>query len=106
MRARVYISQPVHASAIERLQRTAEVEWNPDPLHILSKGELKDAARRCDILYCLLHDHIDREVIDANPELRGIASTTITPADIDIAAATARGIPVTVIPALLLNDAT
>jgi glyoxylate reductase len=31
---------------------------------------------------------------------------TITPADIDIPAATARGIPVTVIPALLLNDAT
>jgi glyoxylate reductase len=106
MPVRVYITQPVHASAIERLQRVVHVEWNRDPLHILSKTELIDAARRCDILYCLLHDHIDRDVVEANPKLRGIASTTITPADIDIAAATARGIPVAVIPALLLNDAT
>jgi glyoxylate reductase len=106
MALRVYITQPVHSSAIERLQRVAKVEWNRDPLHILSKAELMDAARRCDILYCLLHDHIDRDVVEANPKLQGIASTTITPADIDIAAATARRIPVTVIPALLLNDAT
>jgi glyoxylate reductase len=106
MRVRVYITQPVNASAIERLQRIAAVEWNSDPLHVLTKAELMDAARRCDILYCLLHDRVDRDVVEANPELRGIASTTITPADIDIAAATARRIPVTVIPALLLNDAT
>ncbi|MEN3355102.1 MAG: glyoxylate reductase [Betaproteobacteria bacterium] len=106
MPVRVYITQPVHASAIERLQRVAEVEWNRDALHILSKAELMDAARRCDILYCLLHDQVDRDVLEANPKLRAVASTTITPADIDIASATARGIPVTVIPALLLNDAT
>ena len=106
MPPRVYITQPVHASAIERLQAVADVQWNRDPLHILPKAELIGAARECDVLYCLLHDHIDREVIDANPKLRGIASTTITPADIDIAAATARRIPVTVIPALLLDDAT
>jgi glyoxylate reductase len=106
MSLRVYITQPVHSSAIERLQRVAKVDWNRDPLHILSKAELIDAAQRCDILYCLLHDHIDRDVVEANPKLHGIASTTITPADIDIAAATARRIPVTVIPALLLNDAT
>jgi glyoxylate reductase len=106
MSFRVYITQPVHSSAIGRLQRVAKVEWNRDPLHILSKAELMDAARRCDILYCLLHDHIDRDVVEANPKLHGIVSTTITPADIDIAAATARRIPVTVIPALLLNDAT
>jgi glyoxylate reductase len=49
---------------------------------------------------------VDRDVIEANPKLKGIASTTITPADIDVAAATARRIPVTVIPAVLLDDAT
>jgi glyoxylate reductase len=63
-------------------------------------------VRGADVLYCLLHDRVDRDVINANPKLLGIASTTITPADIDIAAATARGLPVTVIPAALLDDAT
>lgn len=106
MRPRVFITQPVHAGPIARLQTVAEVEWNRDPLHILSKEELIAAARRADILFCLLQDHVDAEVIRANPDLRAIATMTITPADIDIAAASARRIPVTVIPAVLLNDAT
>jgi glyoxylate reductase len=106
MQPRVFITQPVHPAAISRLETIAEVEWNRDPLHIMSKEELIAAARRADILFCLLQDRVDAEVIRANPKLRAIASMTITPADIDIAAATARRIPVTVIPAVLLNDAT
>src|SRR5262249_6124929 len=54
-----------------------------------------------DILYCLLHDRVDREVIAANPRLRLIASMAITPAGIAVAEATARGIPVTVIPPIV-----
>ena len=106
MSARIHITQPVAESAIARLRAVAEVTLNPDALHIATKPELMDAARGCDILFCLLHDHIDRDVIAANPKLRAVASMTITPADIDIAAATAQRIPVTVIPSLLLDDAT
>ncbi len=106
MRPRVYITQPIHASAIERLRSIADVQWNRNALHIASKDELIAAVRRCDVLYCLLHDKVDRDVIAANPGLKGIASTTVNPADIDIAAATARRIPVTVVPASLLDDAT
>jgi glyoxylate reductase len=106
MSARVHITQPVAESAIARLRAAAEVTLNPDPLHIATKSELMEAARNCDILFCLLHDHVDRDVIAANPGLRAVASMTITPADIDIAAATERRIPVTVIPSLLLDDAT
>ena len=106
MRLRVFITQPVAAGAIDRLQRSADVDLNRDPLHIMEKRELVAAARACDVLFCLLHDRIDAEVIAANPGLKAIASMTVTPADIDVAAASARGIPVTVVPALLLNDAT
>lgn len=105
-RPRVFITQPVARSAIERLRIVAEVDWNPDPLHIATRDELLAAVRSHDILFCMLHDRIDRDVIAVNPELRVIASTTITPADIDVAEATARRIPVTTIPAALLNDAT
>ncbi|RPI41869.1 MAG: D-glycerate dehydrogenase, partial [Betaproteobacteria bacterium] len=106
MRPRVYITQPVAASAIERLQQAADVDWNRDPLHIATREELLAAARTHDVIFCLLHDRIDRGIIEANPRLRMIASTTITPADIDTAAATERGIPVTTVPAALLDDAT
>ena len=105
-RTRIHITQPVAQSAIDRLQAVADVRWNPDPLHIMTRAELVAAARDCDILFCLLHDQVDAAVINANPRLMAVASMTITPADIDIPAATARRLPVTVIPALLLDDAT
>jgi glyoxylate reductase len=106
MKPRVFITQPVAESALERLRVAAEVRMNPDPLHIPTQAELCGALRDADILFCLLHDAIDRDVIAANPKLRAIASMTITPANIDVAEATRRGLPVTVIPAPLLDDAT
>jgi glyoxylate reductase len=100
-RPRIYITQPVAQSAIERLKNVAEVELNTDSVHIPGKEELIEAVRRNDILYCLLHDRVDGDVITANPGLRMIASMKITPSDIDVAAATARRIPITVIPPIV-----
>jgi glyoxylate reductase len=100
-RPRIYITQPVAQSAVERLRAVAEVELNPDTAHIPSKQELVEAVRGRDVLFCLLHDRVDRDVIAAEPRLRMIASMKITPSDIDVAEATARRIPVTVIPAIV-----
>jgi glyoxylate reductase len=98
MRPRVFITQPVAQSAIERLRSVADVECNPDIEHTMTKDELCAAVRVHDILFCLLQDHVDNDVIASNANLRAIASMKITPSDIDVAAATARRIPVTVIP--------
>jgi glyoxylate reductase len=106
MRPRVFVTQPVAASAIERLRKVAEVTVNPDASRALSKDELLVAVRDHDVLFCLLLDRVDREVVMANERLRMIATMTITPPDIDTAAATERGIPVSVVPASLLYDAT
>jgi len=100
-RPRVFITQPVAPSAIERLRAVAEVDLNPDTAHIVTRDELVAAARTHDILFCLLQDHVDATVIGANPKLAAIASMKITPSDIDVAAATARRIPVTVIPPIV-----
>lgn len=105
MRPRVYVTQPVAASALERLRAVADVELNPDSVHIVTKNELLAAVRDRDILFCLLHDRVDRDVIAAGTRLRAIASMKITPSDIDVAAATARRIPVTVI-APIVTEAT
>src|SRR5437588_8153601 len=101
MRLRVCLTQPVAPSATERLRIMADVEWNPDAMHTLTKDELCAAVRGHDILFCLLQDRVDGDVIAANTVLRAVASMKITPSDIDVAAATARRIPVTVIPPLV-----
>ncbi len=102
---RIFITQPVGASAIERLRAVADVEVNPDTLHKVTKDELLAKIADLDILFCLLHDKIDRDIIAAGMRLRAIASMKITPSDIDVAEATARRIPVTVI-APIVTEAT
>lgn len=106
MRSRIYVTQPIPSEPMERLRALGEVELNPDPLHIPAEAELIAAARRCDILVCLLHDRITAAVIRANPALKAIVSMTITPADIDVDAASELGIPVTTIPSVMLDDST
>ncbi len=104
-RPKIFVTQPVAASAIDRLRAVADVELNPDSLHIATKSELLEKVPRLDILFCLLHDRVDRDVIAAGAHLRAIASMKITPSDIDVAAASARRIPVTVI-APIVTEAT
>jgi len=101
MRPRVFVTQPIAASALERLRGLADVTVNPDPAHIVSVDELSAAARANHILFCLLHDTVDARVIESGKELRAIASMKITPSGVDIAAASARRIPVTVIPPIV-----
>jgi glyoxylate reductase len=105
MRPKIYITQPVAASAIERLRAVADVELNPDTLHKVTRSELLERVPQLDFLFCLLHDKVDRDVIAAGKRLRAIASMKITPSDIDVAEATARRIPVTVI-APIVTEAT
>jgi glyoxylate reductase len=100
-RLRIFVTQPVARSAIDRLRKVAAVKVNPDSSRILPKKALIAAVRRCDILFSLLHDKIDRDVISANPDLRQVASQSITPDNIDVAEATRRGIPVTVVPPIV-----
>src|SRR6516225_3836467 len=98
LRPRIFVTQPIPKSALERLKTFGEVEWNRDAVHLMTESELAIALRGHDILFCLLPDRLGAELIAASPALRMIATMKITPSDIDVAAATARRIPVTVIP--------
>jgi glyoxylate reductase len=98
---RVFVTQPITESALARLRQVGEVEVHPDASKPIEKAALMAGVRGADILYCLLHDRVDGEVIAASPRLRLIASMAITPAGIAVVEATARGIPVTVIPPIV-----
>jgi glyoxylate reductase len=100
-RPKVFVTQPIAESALARLRPLADVEVNPDSSKIISKADLCAGVARNDILLALLHDRIDRDVLDANPKLRAINAMVITPDQIDVAEATRRKIPVTNIPAIV-----
>jgi glyoxylate reductase len=101
---RIFVTQPVHESALARLRAVADVTANPEARQVIPRDRLIAGVRGCDILFSLLHDRIDHEVIAANPKLRAITSMSITPDNIDVAAATARRIAVTVVPALAVES--
>jgi glyoxylate reductase len=98
---RVFITQPIADSALKRLRDIANVTINKDASKIIARSKLLAAVKKCDVLFSLLHDKVDRAVLSANPKLRAVCSMAITPDNIDVAEATRRGIPVTVVPPIV-----
>ncbi len=101
-RPRIFVTQPVAQSALDRLREVATVKVNQDSSRIIPKRQLIAAVRKCDILFSLLHDKVDRDVIAAEPRSSiAVTSQAITPDNIDVAEATRRKIPVTVTPPIV-----
>ncbi len=98
---RVFVTQPIAESALKRLRDIANVTINKDASKIIARSKLLAAVKKCDVLFSLLHDKVDRAVLSANPKLRAVCSMAITPDNIDVAEATRRGIPVTVVPPIV-----
>jgi len=92
------LSQP----ALDKLEEVFEMRINPDD-RVLTKEELIEGTKWCDVLLCLLTDTIDGELMDANPNLKGIANYAVGFNNIDVDAATERGIPVSNTPGVLTN---
>jgi glyoxylate reductase len=95
---RIFVTQPVAESALKRLRDIGRVKVYPDDSKIVPKTVLIKAVKQADILFCLLHDRIDKAVIAANPKLAHVAAQSISPSNIDVAEATRHRIPVTVVP--------
>ena len=95
-RPRIFVTQPISEHALGACARWRASRSFPNSSRIIPKRTLIAEVRKADILFCLLHDTIDRDVVTANPNLRMIAAQSITPSNIDVAAATGRRIPVTV----------
>jgi glyoxylate reductase len=102
-RPRVFVSQPIAPSALERLRKIAEVKINTDSSKIIAKPKMLAGVKKADFLFALLHDKVDRAVLAANPKLRAVCSMAITPDNIDVTEATKRGMPVTVIPPIVFE---
>ncbi|MFQ6043023.1 MAG: D-glycerate dehydrogenase, partial [Candidatus Poribacteria bacterium] len=76
MKPKVYVTRRLPQPALDRLEEVFEVEINPED-RVLTREELLDNVKKCDVLLCLLTDDIDAEVMDANPNLKGISNYAV-----------------------------
>jgi glyoxylate reductase len=98
--ARVHVTRAVTGDALDRLRAEHEVtvwdcELPPSP------EQLRAEVAGVDGLLCLLTERIDRELLDAAPQLRAIANYAVGTDNIDLAATRERAIPVGVTPDVL-----
>lgn len=92
---KIFVTQPIAPEVHAELTKLAQVEVFPDSSRIIGKDDLIKGVADADILYCLLHDKIDADVIKAGKKLKMIANSAIGVANIDREAATERGILLT-----------
>lgn len=100
-RPKVYVTREIPKPALDILKAKADLElWTketPPPRRVLM-----EQVRKIDGLYCLLTDDIDEELIAAAGErLRVISQVAVGFDNIDVKAATRRGICVTNTPGVL-----
>jgi glyoxylate reductase len=103
-RKKVFVTRKIPAPGLELLDETFDVTVFGED-RAISRSELLDAVPGRDGILCLLTDTIDGETMDAAPALSGIANYAVGYNNIDIDAATRRGIPVSNTPGVL-TDAT
>jgi glyoxylate reductase len=101
--ARVFVTRSLPGTALDRLGAAHDIDvWParlPPPRPDLSVG-----ARAAEGLLSLLTDPIDAELIAASPKLRAISNYAVGVDNVDLAAATARSIPVGNTPGVLTDS--
>ena len=102
----VFVTQRIPAAGLDILRRAHPDFRIHDADRVLTRPELLRGVRGADALLTLLTDRIDAGVLDAaGPQLKIVANMAVGYDNIDLPAATARGILVTNTPGAL-TDAT
>ena len=91
--SRVFVTRDLPGGALERLTAQHDVEVWPGRLPP-PRDELLSRAPQLEGLLSLLTDSVDAELMDAAPNLRAISNYAVGVDNVDVEAATARGIPV------------
>jgi len=101
---KVFVTREIPEPGLKILRNEFEIEINPYD-RVLTKGEIIEGLKGKDGLLCLLTDTIDKNVIDSEPKLKMISNYAVGYNNIEVEAATKRGIPVSNTPGIL-TDAT
>jgi len=99
---KIFVTRKIPQPGLDLLQRELELEINPEN-RVLTKEEIIKGMQGKDGLLCLLTDSIDKDVVFSEPKLKMIASYAVGYNNIDIKAATEKGIPVSNTPGVLTD---
>ncbi len=102
MKPKVFVTRRIPQAGLDILEKRCEVKVNPHH-RVLTKKELIEGVKGTDGLFCLLTDTIDKEVMDANPNLKIISNYAVGYNNIDIEEAAKRKIMVTNTPRVLTD---
>jgi glyoxylate reductase len=101
MRNKVFITRSIPESARKMLEAYYDVEvWDSENTPV-PREILESKIAEIDGLYCLLTETIDEELLSRSKNLKGISNMAVGYNNIDIAAASKRGITVTNTPGVL-----
>ena len=98
---KIVVTRRIPEPAVEILREAGDVWVSPDdrPLEV---SELHDAIAGADVVVTLLHDKVDDAFLDAaGDQLRAVCNVAVGFDNIDVPAATKRGVLVTNTPAVL-----
>ena len=103
MKPKVFLTRELPPESMKLLSEAADLTYNQED-RTLTKQEVIDGVQNADGLICLLNDNIDQEIITSGSNLRVVANFAVGYNNIDVEAATLRGLPVTNTPGVLTDS--
>lgn len=102
MTRKVFVTHQLPGGRIHELARLCDMNVWMGP-GLLSARRLQEELAGCQGLVCLLTDRVDQTLLEAVPELEFVSSMSVGVDHIDVAAMTARGLPVGNTPGVLVD---
>ena len=102
MRSKVFVTYAIPEAPMAKLYEKCQVIVNPFE-RILAKEELCEYVKDVEAIISMVGDHIDKDVIDASPNLKVIANFGVGFNNIDYKYAASKGIAVSNTPDVLTN---
>ena len=99
--AKIFVTQHIGAAGVQKLRDAGHEVTYRDETEPMRPAELRTAVRHADGLVTLLTDRVDTAVLDAAPHLKMVANVAVGYDNIDVPAATERGILVSNTPDVL-----
>jgi glyoxylate reductase len=101
---KIFATRRIPDAGLDILKKTGDVEIAVEAdEEAVPRGRLLEGIRRADVLVSLLTERIDREALEAGAKLLGIANYAVGFNNVDVAAATELGLPVTNTPGVLTD---
>jgi glyoxylate reductase len=103
MKPKVFLTRQLPPAVMERLERETDLAWHRED-RVATKAEVIAGMKGREALLCTILDRVDAELFDGCPGLKVVSNFGVGFNNIDVAAATARKIPVTNTPGVLTDS--